>query len=235
MYEMSVCDDGGIRKLNSYERGLETAASFPANSANTSRGRFFIARQSYTRQESWLVSNDTTTETDTPNFTNAPPMVESEKDVAKQWTVAGTTRRTRTHRPCFTGTAFRFQSGAPWARGAEPGSRDPLARDHQRGVEGIKGGAEAVQWLRIVVVDRLELPPRRWAGGGGWAASAGPAWRWRWPMMGERRVEKPGRRPGRRWRVILVWWAPGRGERVGAPNGDYCEAQARHFPMYPLS
>jgi hypothetical protein len=53
MYEMSVCDDGGIRKLNSYERGLETAVSLPAaNSANTSRGRFFIAAQSYTRRES---------------------------------------------------------------------------------------------------------------------------------------------------------------------------------------
>src|SRR5260370_41079891 len=154
MYEMSVCDDGGIRKLNSYERGLETAVSLPANSANTSRGRFFIARQSYTRQESWLVSNDTTTENDTPNFTNAPRMVESEKDVAKQGTVAGTTRRTHWrdvgaggHTDCVLPARHSDSSRARrGARGAEPGSRDPLPRDHERGVEGIKGGTRAVQW-----------------------------------------------------------------------------------------
>jgi hypothetical protein len=34
---------------------------------------------------------------------------------------------------------------------------------------------------------------------------------------------------------MLVWWALGRGERVGAPNCDHCEGQARHFPICPLA
>jgi hypothetical protein len=200
MYVMSVCDDGGIRKLNSYERGLETAVSLPAaNSANTSRGRFFIAAQSYTLAGELTGIRGYDYKTDEPDFT---PDGGVRKDVASKWTVTGTTRRThrdlgadgRTDRvlPARLSDYSRARRGQ--------GAQSPAVAIHCRAItsagSSIKGGAEAVQWSRIVVVDGLELPPRRWTGGGGLGRERGLRPGVRWTVVGERYVENPGRGAG---------------------------------------